>query len=194
MSRRLVAVDRLAGVVLGLLLLSTGLLALDWRLGRVLDLPTGIDTTALVDVVTSSWWPWAFAGGAVLLGLLGLRWLLAHLLRSGARSTRLAASNETGRLTVDLGSLASVAAERLEASAPVSGVRGRAHTVRGHTLVELSGQVDADADADDLVTAAGACIEEVAAAFEAETPVTCRVLIQAPRAKRAGRTDRVRVS
>lgn len=197
MTRTLTVLDRAAGIVLAVVLIATGLLALDWHFALVLDLPDTLRTGAVDDAVTSAWWPWVFAGVAVVLGLVGLRWLVAHLGRPGESRTRLATSNETGRLTVDLGSLASVAAERLEQTGTVTDVRGRTRTVRGRTLVELRGHVGTYADVDDLIEATGACVREVSEAFDAaqpSTPVTCRVLLSAPRSKRAGRADRVRVS
>lgn len=191
MSRRLSVLDRLAGLLLGLALVAVGLLAVDWQAGRVLDLPGTLRTGSVSDVVTSSWWPWAASVGGVLLALLGLAWLLAHLGRGREGTTRLSSGNETGDLVVDLASVASAAAARLEATAPVTDVRGTTRKVRGATVVELRGHVAAHADTTQVLDASAACIEEVAAALDEE--VSCRVLLNAPRARRSDRTDRVRI-
>lgn len=192
MTRRLVVLDRVAGILLALGLVAAGLLLLDWHLDRVLHLPGTLRTARVEDVVTSGWWPWAAAGGGIVLGLLGVLWLLAHLGRGRENTTRLTTGDETGLLVVDLGSVASAAAARLEALGPLTDVRGTTRRRRGRTQVELHGRVAEHAEAAEVMAASTQCIKEVIAALDGE--VACRVLLSSPRGRRSERIDRVRVA
>jgi hypothetical protein len=189
-NRRTAVLDRVVLALVGLVLLAAGLLALDWRTGTVLDLPDRLDAGAVLDTVDSSWWPWASAGVGVVLGLLGLAWLLAHLPRRGPGRTRLAASDQSGTLEVDLRSVAGAVADRLEELGPVTGARGTTDRVRGTTVLEVRGRVEPDADTDALDQAVRTCAAEVEQAFAGAVPL--RVLLDAPRRTRP-RDDRVRV-
>lgn len=192
MTGRLRLVDRLVVLLVGLALLAVGLLGLDWRydgLSDVTDLPERLDTSPTADVVTTTWWPWAAAAGGIVLGLVGLWWLLAHLRRPGPASRRLAGSGPTGVLDVDLRSVASACAERFATQAPVLAVRGTTRTIGSRTVVLLTGQVDPYADPASLADAATRCAADLAAAFPDEG-LTCRVVLDAPR--RPGRRVRVR--
>ena len=95
MTRLLVALDRIAGLVLALVLVAGGLLLLDWRLGLVLDLPIVAHISPVLDLVGRVWWPVVAAVIAVLLVLLALRWLVAHLPRVRTSDARLAATPAT---------------------------------------------------------------------------------------------------
>ncbi|GAA5142926.1 hypothetical protein GCM10023340_07220 [Nocardioides marinquilinus] len=191
MTRRLRVVDRLGTVVLGLVLLGAGLLALDWRYEVVLDLPRAVSTDAADDLVGTSWWPWAFAGGTVVLGLVGLWWLLAHLARPGPSSHRLRGSGGAGSLDADLRSVADGCAKRLEQLAPVVDARGRTTVVRRLPVVEVRARIDPYADPAELTAAAAAVTADVEAAFP-DGDVGCRVLLDAPRPARRARRSRVR--
>lgn len=192
MTGRMRVLDRGVVLLVGLALLAAGLVGLDWRYGWLLDLRDRVDTGQASDVVTTEWWPWAAAGGGVVLGLLGLWWLLAHLRRPGPSSRRLDGSDATGLLEADLRSVAAACADRLAAQAPVLGVRGSTRTVGSRTVVLLSGQVDPYADPASVTDAVAQCADDLAAAFPGED-LTCRVVLDAPRRPRAGRRTRVRV-
>lgn len=192
MSRRVRVLDRTTVLLAGAGLVALGVVGLDWRYAWFLDRPDRVDSAATADVVTTSWWPWAAAGAGVVLGLLGLWWLLAHLRRPGPGSRRLAGSDATGLLEADLRSVASACADRFATQAPVVGVRGRTRTLGSRTVVLLTGQVDAYADPAAVTDAVAQCTADLAAAFPGED-LTCRVVLDAPRRSRAGRTARVRV-
>ncbi|WP_137292875.1 hypothetical protein [Nocardioides dongxiaopingii] len=192
MTRRLLLLDRLAVLVVGLALVALGLLAADWQHGWVLHLDDRLDTGRLDDVLDAAWWPWTLAAAGVVLGLAGLAWLLAHLRRSGPSVLRLRASDGSGHVEADLASAATAAAQRLGTLAPVTGVRGTSRTVRSRTVLELRGHVDAAADVATLTEAAEVCAADVAAGFP-DDDVVCRVVLDAPRRPRTGRSTRVRV-
>lgn len=192
MTRRVRVTDRLVVGLVGLALVALGLLGLDWRYGWLLDRPDTLYTGQATDVVESSWWPWAAAGGGLVLGLLGLWWLLAHLRRPGPGTRRLEGSDATGLVEADLRSVATASADRLAGLAPVVGAKGHTEVIGGRTVVVLTGQVDPHADPDSLLAAATTCADELAEAFPAER-LTCRVVLDAPRRSRTGRSTRVRV-
>lgn len=192
MTRSLLRTDRLATLVVGLVLVVLGLGAIDWQTGQVLSYRDALDTGPASTVVESAWWPWAFAGAGLLLAVVGLWWLLAHLRREGPGVLRLRSSDETGRTEADLRSVAAAAADRLATLAPVTGAKGTTKVYRSHTVVELRAHVDEAADPATLTEAVATCTADVSAAFS-EDDVTCRVLLEAPRRSRTGRTQRVRV-
>ncbi|MDF9714758.1 hypothetical protein INN71_01780 [Nocardioides sp. ChNu-153] len=193
MTPRVRVLDRTLTLLLGLGLVVLALFAFDWRFGVVGRYQDSLPTGPASDVVASGWWPWVFALATVLLGLLALAWLLAHLRRPGPSSQRLDSSDETGRLEVDLRSVAAAAAERFATMAPVTGARGTTEARGRRTLLVLHASVDPAADATTLTEATEASAREVAAAFP-DDDVRLRVVLDAPRRKRLGRgTDRVRV-
>lgn len=192
MTRGLLRLDRLVTLLVGLGLVGLGLVVVDWHYGEVFVSPVVLDTTPAADLMDAAWWPWAVAAAGLVLGLIGLTWLLAHLRREGPATLRLNSSGPTGRLETDLRSVASVAAVRLGNLAPVTGVRGTTRVYGSHTVVELRGHVDAAADVAALTEAAEACAADIAAAFH-DDDVTCRVVLNAPQRARTGRSTRVRV-
>lgn len=184
-SRRTRGVDRLGAVLLGLALVLAAVAAWEWRLDLTGRLGGALDLSALQDATGTTWWPWAAAVAGVLLGLVGLRWLVAHLPRLTSVSARLAESDASGRLEVDLGSLARTLAGRWEALAPVSGVRGRTSADLPDVVV-LTGHVDLEADATTLVDAAAQVEREVAEAFPGGE-VRVRFLLEGPARQRRTR-------
>lgn len=193
MTARLLRVDRLITLLTGISFTFLGLFILDWKYHEVFtNYQVPLATGAVSDMLAATWFPWVFAIAGVLLGLVGLYWLLAHLRREGPSIERLSASNETGRVLADFRSIAGAAADRLGALAPITGVKGTTKVFRSHTVIELHGHVDAAANAVAISQAVGICTNEIAAAFP-DDDVTCRVVIDAPRRKRSRRDKRVRV-
>lgn len=192
MTARVRRLDRVVVLLVGLGLVAAGLSGLDWRYGWLLDRPTAVDTDPLGEVVAAGWWPWAAAAGGVVLGLLGLWWLLAHLRRPGPSSVRLRGSDAAGLLDADLRSVASACADGLAADAAVLGVRGTTVTVGSRTVVQLTGRIDPYADPAGVTDAVARCTADLAAAFPGHD-LTCRVVLDAPRRSRTGRRTRVRV-
>lgn len=181
---------RLVVVVAGVLLVALGLLAIDWRTGTVLRLDPRLDLAGLSRAVDSGWWPWVAALAGVLLVLLALRWVLALLPGRGPGHARLPGSDQRGTLELDLRSVASVAATRLEELGPLTGVR---HTTAGSVaggVLQLRARLEPDADVDHVVAAIRRCTEEVEQTTSGQ--VALRVLVDAPRRTRPT-NDRVRI-
>lgn len=193
MTPRLLRIDRIAAALTGVLLLAFGLLCLDWRYRWVFtDYQTSLATGDARAVLDTAWFPWVFALAGVLLGLLGLVWLLAHLRRAGPSTLRLAASDPTGRLEADLTAVADAAARRLGRLAPVTAAAGRTRSYRSHAMVELHGHLDPSADVTTVTDAARACAADVTTAFP-DDPVSCRIILNAPRQRRLRADKRVQV-
>jgi hypothetical protein len=193
MTPRLLRIDRAVTFLAGLALTALGLLLIDWQYHWAFrDYPTTFSTDPADEVVTADWFPWALAVVGIILGLLGLLWLLAHLRRRGPSTLRLSASDETGRVQADLRSIADAAAVRLGNLAPVTGVKGTPLTVGSHPVIVLRGCVDPAAAPAAITDAADVCTQDVAAAFP-DHEVTCRILLDAPQRSRFRRDTRVRV-
>jgi hypothetical protein len=190
MSRRTRLADRIATVVAGLVVAAGGLVVLDLHYQVVGG--SRLDAGGVSDVVGSGWWPWVSAAVAVLLGLVALAWLLGHLRRAPVASFRLAASDQSGRLGVDLGSVADAMADRLTEAAPVAEVSGSVRSRRGQHVVVLRAVLDPAAEVPAVIAAAAAAETELHRAFPDEQ-VACRLLVQAPRSTRSRRRDVVRV-
>jgi hypothetical protein len=177
-TRRTRGTDRTVTVVIGAALLGLALLAWEWRLDLVQQVDPTFDLAGIDAVLDSAWWPWAWAAAGIVLGLLGVVWLLAHLPRLTKGTSRLAESDPTGRLEVDRSSLASTLAERWADLAPVTGARGRI-LPDAPDVVELSAHVDLEAEPETLVQASQQVEREVASAFPDGT-VRVRFLLDGP--------------
>lgn len=193
MSRKLNALDRIAALVLALVLGAAAFLALDWRYGWVLTYPDQLSAGPATDVVETGWFPWAFAAVGLVLALLGLWWLLAHARRPHESSLRLRGSAPTGRLEVDLASIADAVAARFAALTPTDGVRGRPSSLGSRQVVEIRAQLSPQADGASIAAAARTCADDVARALP-EGDATCRILLEGPgRRRRTGRDATARV-
>ncbi|TQL67909.1 hypothetical protein FB381_1797 [Nocardioides albertanoniae] len=193
MTPRVIRFDRVVTLLVAVLLVVAGLLLVDWHYRWVLtSYPAELSTDPVREVVAASWFPWAFAAAGILLGLLGLVWLLAHLRRRGPSTLRLRASDETGRVQADLRSIADAAAGRLQQMAALTGVTGTVATIRSRPVILLHGRIDPIASAASIADAAEICAREVAAAFP-DQPITCRVLIDSPRRGRSRQQSQMRV-
>ncbi len=191
-TRRTRSIDRLATIVVGLALVAAALLAWDWRLDLTGWFQQTLRTDGADTVLDSSWWPWAWAVVGVALGVVGLLWLLAHLPRPTRGTSRIDGSDATGRLEVDVASLARTLADRWAELAPVTGVRGRT-APDAHDLVELIGHVDVEAEADALLEGTERLETEVEQAFP-DGSVRVRFLLQGPgRQPRTRRTTDIAV-
>ncbi|MGJ9411787.1 hypothetical protein ACHAAC_03675 [Aeromicrobium sp. CF4.19] len=180
MTRRLALLDRVVTLVVGVALAAGGLALVDWQLGAVLPWPESLDATAVSDLASAAWFAWAVAGATLLLGLLGLWWLLAHTPRPQGTQVRVESGDRTGSVRVDLSSIATAAADRFGSLAPVLETSGACRTVAGHDVVELRARVDLRADAELVHAVAARTTQEVAASLDDAEPTT-RVLLDAPR-------------
>ncbi|MBL0747302.1 hypothetical protein [Nocardioides baculatus] len=191
-TRRTRGTDRAATILLGLVLLALAALAWEWRLDLTGLLDPEGEITGVGPVVDSSWWPWVAAAVGLVLGVLGVLWLLTHLPRPTRGSTRLSGSDATGRLEADHASLAKALAERWASLAPVTGTRGRT-TPDAPDVILLSGHVELEADAADILDAAGQVERELTEAFP-DLDVRVRFLLEgASRQPRTRRTTEIAV-
>lgn len=175
--RKLPAIDRLATLLAGLVLIAAGAALLDWKYRWVGSWNDSISTSAFADTESTSWWSWAYAGGGVVIGLIGLWWLLAHAPRRGERAARLReASDDTGAVSVDYQSLATAVAADFEARTPVTNVRGTTRRRRGVHVVEVRGHLDPHANGASIEAAAERITQDVSEAFPDGSTV-CRVLL-----------------
>lgn len=145
MSRATVAVDRIVLTLIALVLIGAGVVGLLWWSGRLAVSET-LDLASLAPVTHEPWWPWAVGALAVVLGLLGLRWMAAHLPDRGVSQLVLAGSDTTGRLVVDASSVVSAAAQQLERTEGVTGVRGLIQRDRGQLVARFNTSLDRRAD------------------------------------------------
>ena len=192
MTRKLVGIDRTVGVLLALALVAAGLLLVDWRLDLVTALPDGVHISPLLDASAASWWPFATAVVAVVLVLVGLRWILAHLPRLGSPDARLADSSGAGRINLDTASVARATAADLESDLVLPQARGRVQVRRGRPTVQLDAHCAPGADVADLRERAEQVARDMVLAFPSgDLPL--RVLVDAPRRRDRGRSTTPRV-
>lgn len=193
MSRRLAALDRILVLLLAVVLLAAGLLALEWRFRLVSgDYPEEIDVPGLGGVAEAPWWPWALAGGGVLLGLLGLVWLLSHLGRRSVPEVGLPQSRADGRLRVDLASLGDAVAGQLAAAAPLDHVRSRPVGTQDHPVLQVRADLAPGARGTDIRAAAEQCAADLRRALP-DTDVRLQLLLDAPRRRPLRRSTATRV-
>ncbi len=137
MSRTTVALDRVVTVLLGLALVAAGILAVGWYYAWWSWLPEDVDSTQALDVTGTEWWPWVLGAAAVVLLLVGLRWLLAHAPGRRVSDLRLPGSGAEGRLEVDASSAVSAACADLQARHDVRAARGVVRRDRGQLVIEV---------------------------------------------------------
>jgi hypothetical protein len=187
MTRRLAAIDRTVTALVGLALVVGGIALLDWRYRWVGTWDDRLSTARLDDVQSSAWWPWVFAAAGLVLGVVGLVWLLSHAPRPGERAVRLPdASDRTGSVRVDLHGVAQAVAADFASRTNVTHVKGTARQHGRTHVIELRGQLDPHVTGGDLASAAARCTHDVSDAFP-DGHTVCRVLLGHDR-RRSGRT------
>jgi len=174
MSRLTLTLDRIATLLVGLVILAAGLYALVWWQDRATTIPARLHTSVLNDVTAEGWWPWAAAIGGLVLVFVGVRWLAAHLPRRSLPAFRLPGSSPRGRLQIESSAVADAAARELSAAPGVRSVRARLVQDRGQDVLSMHGQIDSDADLVALGHAADAISRNVARAA-ARDDLRCRI-------------------
>lgn len=193
MSRRLAALDRTVVLLLAVALLAAGLLALEWRFRLVSsDYPDQIELGGAGALAEAPWWPWAVAAVGLLLGLLGLVWLVKHLDRPSVPEVGLPLSRPDGRLRVDLSSLGSALADQLGTLAPVDHVRARSIGTQDHPVLQLRADLAPGARGRDVQDAAARCAADLRRALP-DTDVQLQLLLDAPARRPLRRTTAARV-
>lgn len=187
MTRAPFKTDRFATIVVAVLAIVLGLVLIDWRYHLVLHgYPHAVSLGSLPSWAGSGWWPWVFALVTVVLGLLGLWWLLAHARRDTATSVKMPQSSQHGTITLDTASLADAVARSLEAAGPFASVKGTATALNRATTIVLTAQLDEYADGPSVTGAIQGLREQLAAAFP-DQGVTARVLLTQARSSRSAR-------
>ncbi|MGQ7294914.1 hypothetical protein [Quadrisphaera sp. KR29] len=150
MSRKVAGFDRLVVFVLGLVLIAGGAAVGAWGLGLLdrvgITGPQQVSTQAVTDATGASWWGYATAAAAVVLGLLGLWWLLAHVPHRGADALRLPGSSPAGTLWLDGDAAVAVAAQVISEVPGVRSASGKMVSERGQLIAELDVTADPEVD------------------------------------------------
>ena len=179
MSPRVRVLDRLLTALAGLLLLAGALLVLEWRYDLLLGLGRRLDLDPVQGVLSSEWWPWAFAVGGVLLAVVGLRWLVAHVSTPNGTVVRTVNDDEHGASIIDLSSLATATAARFADLAPVVSSGGSYRRIDGQHVVEVRAAVDDRTSAGLLAEAVSTVDADLRAAFN-DGAAHLRVLLGSP--------------
>ncbi len=153
MSRTTIALDRAVTLLVGLALVAAAVLAAGWWYDWWSWMPSAVATADAQQLTDRRWWPWALAGAAVLLFLLGLRWLFAHTPSRRVGDLRLPGSGEQGRLQVNPSSAVSAACVALENRHDVRRARGTVRRDRGQLVIDMRATLEPTAQLPDVVTA-----------------------------------------
>ncbi|MEP6814743.1 MAG: hypothetical protein ABI873_04235 [Marmoricola sp.] len=144
-SRTTLFVDRLATLLLALVLVAGGTLGVWWWTGNS-PLAGVTDTTSITDLVDTGWWPWASAGAGVLLVLIGLRWLAVHVRSTRVKHLYLRGSGSAGKLDVDGSKVAGAAATAFADTLGVRDAKGSVRRRRGQLVGNLTATIEPEAD------------------------------------------------
>lgn len=148
-SRTVLFLDRIATLVLVVLLAAGGLLGLWWWSGREVSgrtLPDTSSTTAVSDALATSWVAWVLAAVGVVLALVGLRWILAHLTRPTVSRLRLDGSGDGGRSEAVAGKVLDAAAEAFASTEGVRSAKGVVVRDRGELVARIDATIEPEAD------------------------------------------------
>lgn len=141
MTRTALFVDRLATLLVAAALIAGGAAILIWNTTVFDGIPETITAPGLVTAANTAWWPWAVAGGGIVLIVLALRWLISHRPAPKVGRTSLRSSDDqptSGRSSGDISELASAAARALEADPSIVKASGKAIIDRGQRTLELT--------------------------------------------------------
>lgn len=144
-TRKVLFLDRLATLVLALLLIVAGALGVWWWTGKS-PLSQSVATAPAQDMVSMSWWPWASGAAGVLLILLGLRWLLAHVRRKTIKQLSLEGTGSAGKFSVDGSNVAGAAAAAFVDTIGVRSAKGSLERDRGQLVAHLVAVIEPQAD------------------------------------------------
>lgn len=187
MTRAPFKTDRFATLVFAVLLIVVGLALIDWRYHLVFhSYPTRLSLGSLPSWAASGWWPWVFAAVTVVVGLLGVWWLLAHARSDTAKSIKMPQSSEHGTITLDTSSLADAVAQSLEDAGPFTSVKATATHLKAALTIVVTAQLDEYADGASVERALDGLRDQLSTAFP-DQGVTARVLLTQPRSPRSAR-------
>lgn len=146
MTRRLLAVDRLASLLLALLLIAGGLAVLVWFFRWPVAWGQTLALGPLAAAASAPWWPWVAALVGLGLIVVGIIWIGSHLRSQSVGNLRLAGSDRTGRLEADASKATTAAADVLADAYGIRSARGSVKRDRGQLVAQLVATVEPDAD------------------------------------------------
>lgn len=166
-KRSVLGLDRLATFVAGLVLLALGVAMVLWWGGWLESIwpqaPEELTLRTATDAFAAPWWGWGSLLAGVVVGLLGLWWLLAHRTHRSTGPVRLEGSDSSGGLLLDGSAAVSTAAGVLSGARGVRGARGRLVRDRGELVAEVSAVVEPTADLRHVVAEAEEALADLAA-------------------------------
>lgn len=189
MTRRLLAVDRLAALLFALLLICGGLAVLVWYFRWPVTWGQTLGLGPLASASETPWWPWAAALAGLVLIAVGIIWIGAHLRSQSVGHLRLSGSDRTGRLEADAGKATTAAADVLADAYGIRSARGHVKRDRGQLVAQLVATVEPDAD----LSAVAAEADQVSAQLQhvlGRDDLTCNIELKV--AHRGGRQPRTR--
>ena len=189
MSRGVIAFDRFASLIVGIVLVAAGAFALVWWLDLFSWLPPALNTSPVTDTTSQTWWPWVAGLVGAVLVLLGLRWLAAHIPNGRVGELTLPGSGTQGKLRAAAAPVAKAAAEILEAAPGVRSASGRMLRERGQLVARLRATIEAQADLHAITSAADQVAADLAKVLERDD---LRCQIQLKVATRSKSLPRVR--
>lgn len=189
MSRLTAAWDRIATVVVGLMLLAVGAAAVIWYYRLVGGFPKELHARTATRILGQRWWPWAAGAGGIVLVLLGLRWVAAHIPQRHNKQLSLTGSDATGRLSADLSAVAHAAADTLTDVPGVRSTGSAVHLDRGRQTLDITLTAEPHADLGVLAHASEQMTAELMQVLGADAPAT-RVHVHVARTQRPGRRVR----
>lgn len=148
-TRKTLFIDRIATLVLALVLIAGGGAAIWWWSGQSLagyELADTSDTSAVSDVVYAAWFGWAAAAVGIVLALVGIRWIAAHLTTARVARLTLGGSDATGRLDVAGSKVAGAAAQALADTVGIRSAKGAVVRDRGQLVAHLAAVIEPEAD------------------------------------------------
>lgn len=168
MNRKVIALDRVVALVVGLVLIAAGAAGALWWLGTFPSWPQTLAASWVAQWPTATWWPWATGAAGVVLILLGLRWLAGHLPDRGVTHVTLPGSDERGRLSAQVRSVAKTAADVLATTPGVRSASGSVQRERGQLLVKFDATIEPQADLEVIAAAADRVTAELRTVLQRE--------------------------
>lgn len=194
-SRTTATIDRLAALVLGVLIVAAAALVAARSIGPLsqwTERTIGgdrLELGGLRSVTDDLWWPWALAGFGVLAILLALRWLAAHIGR--IRPAPLRWIGSAGPVTMAPSTLADGAADALESEEnAVDSVRAITLVDRGVPTLELRVNVASPEVVSDVARATDRTLRTAAAMLGDTGTLAMRATLHVPGPRRSHRTLR----
>lgn len=188
MNRAAAGTERVAVLLVGLVLLALGAAAAAWERDWIPDAVDRLDLSVLLDRTDESWWPWAVGLLGLVLVILALLWLRAHARRRSLARLKLPGTGRGGALEADSGALVDAAAASLAEAPGVTARGGRVWRDQREIVVELRAALDPGADLNEVADAADRAAAVLGTCLGPETPARCRVVLVRARPWARGRT------